>query len=79
MVELVVLAIYVAEDDLFSHQCEERALVLWKFYAPVQGNAMTNNENGWVGERGEGGDREFFIGKTRKWDNIWNINKKMSN
>jgi hypothetical protein len=33
------LVAYVAEDDLVSHQWEERPLVLRRSYAPVQGNA----------------------------------------
>jgi hypothetical protein len=31
----MALAAYVAEDGLVGHQCEERSLVLWRFYAPV--------------------------------------------
>jgi hypothetical protein len=31
----MALAAYVAEDGLVGHQWEERALVLWRFYAPV--------------------------------------------
>jgi hypothetical protein len=32
---LVSLATYVAEDGLFSHQWEERPLVLQRLYDPV--------------------------------------------
>jgi hypothetical protein len=35
MVELVALAIFVAEDGLLSHQWEERLLVLGRLYAPI--------------------------------------------
>jgi hypothetical protein len=36
MVELVALAIFVAEDDgLVGHQWEERPLVLGRLYSPV--------------------------------------------
>jgi len=63
-------AIYVTEDGLAGHQWEE-PLVLWGFIG----------WSGWVGEhphrnreRGDGiGD---FWGKTRKGDNIWNVNKE---
>jgi hypothetical protein len=34
-VELVAVAIYVAEDGLVGHQWEEGPLVLWRFYAPI--------------------------------------------
>jgi hypothetical protein len=64
MVELVALAVYVAEDDLICHQWEERPLVLWRLYAPVYGTARTRNGSGWVGEQGNGGgDRGFSEGK----------------
>jgi hypothetical protein len=33
------------EGGLVGHQWEERPLVLWRSYAPVQGNA-----SGWIGE-----------------------------
>jgi hypothetical protein len=35
MVELVALAVYVAEDGLVGHQWEERPSILFRFYAPV--------------------------------------------
>jgi hypothetical protein len=35
MVELVALAIYVAEDGLVGYQWEERPLVLWRSYISV--------------------------------------------
>jgi hypothetical protein len=35
MMELVALAIFVAEDDLVGHQWEERPLVLRRLYAPI--------------------------------------------
>jgi hypothetical protein len=44
--------IYVAEDGLVGHQWEERALVLRRLYAPVQGNARARKWE-WVG-RGAG-------------------------
>jgi hypothetical protein len=35
MVELVALAVYVAEAGLAGHQYEEKPLVLWRLYATV--------------------------------------------
>ena len=46
--ELVSLAEYVAEFGLVGHQWEERALVLPRLYAPVQGNARARKRE-WVG------------------------------
>jgi hypothetical protein len=46
--ELVSLVAYVTEDGLVSHQWEERPWVLWRLYAPVQGNARAWKW-GWVG------------------------------
>jgi hypothetical protein len=42
------LAAYVAEDDLVSHQWEERPLVLQILYAPDQGNARARKWE-WLG------------------------------
>ena len=67
MVELVALAIYVAEDGLLGHQWEERPLVLLRLYAPIEGNSRTRNGSGWVGEpRDWGGDRGFSLRKLGK-------------
>jgi hypothetical protein len=44
----VSLVAYVAEDGLVGHQWEERPLVLWRSYAPVQGNARARKKE-WVG------------------------------
>jgi hypothetical protein len=67
MVKIVALAIFVAEDGLVGHQWEERPLILWSFYAPVQGNARTRNGSGWVGEQEEwGGDKGFSEGNLGK-------------
>jgi hypothetical protein len=35
---LMVLAAYLVEDGIVGYVCEERLLVLWRFYAPVYGN-----------------------------------------
>jgi hypothetical protein len=48
MVGLIALAAYVAEDGLVGHQSEERFLVLWRFYAPLLGNARARKQE-WVG------------------------------
>jgi len=37
---------YVAEDVFVGHQWEERPLVLWKFDAPMQGNAKAGTRLG---------------------------------
>jgi hypothetical protein len=52
----VSLVAYVAEDDLVSHQLEEKPLVLRRLYAPVQGNARAKNWEwvGWGTGHGEG-------------------------
>ena len=47
------LIAYVAEDGLVGHQWEERALVLRRSYAPVEGNARARKQE-WVGEHGRG-------------------------
>ena len=56
MVELVALAIYVAEDCLVGHQWEERPFVLWRIYAPVSGECQ-NQEWEWVDWGAGGGKR----------------------
>ena len=67
----MVLALYVAEDGLVGHQCEDRPLGLWEFDAPV--NAMEGRWSWVVGEhphrgRERGGwDRRFLEGKPGKW------------
>ena len=50
------LVAYVAEDGLLGHQWEERPLVLWRLYAPVQGNARARKLEcvGWGAGQGEG-------------------------
>jgi hypothetical protein len=49
--ELVSLAAYVAEDDLFSHHWEERPLGLANFICPSTGETPgPRNGSGWVGE-----------------------------
>ena len=40
MVELVALAVYVAEDDLISHHWEERPLGLANFICPSTGESQ---------------------------------------
>jgi hypothetical protein len=73
MVELVALAIFVAEDGIASYQWEERPFVPAKALCPNIGECQ-DQEWEWVGlgagERGGGGDRRFFRGETRKGDNI---------
>jgi hypothetical protein len=67
MVELVALPIFVAEDGLVGHQWEERPLVLWRLYAPVQWNARPGIGVG--GLEGGGQGRElgnFWRGKLGK-------------
>jgi hypothetical protein len=66
----VSLVAYVAGDGLVGHQWEERPLVLWKSYVPVQGNAKARKQErvGCGAGRGEGiGD---FL------DSIWNVNEE---
>jgi hypothetical protein len=70
--ELMFLAAYVAEDGLVSHHWEEKPLILWRLYAPVQGNAKDRKQE-WVGwvvgqRRGEG------IGDF--WKSIQNVNEE---
>jgi hypothetical protein len=49
------LAAFVAEVVLVGHQWEERALVLLRLYAPVQGNFRARKQE-WVGwDQGQGG------------------------
>ena len=69
MVGLMALAAYVAEDGLVDHQWEEKILVLWRFYAPVQGNTRAKKGE-WMG-RGAG---QEGIGDFQ--DNIWNVNEE---
>jgi hypothetical protein len=64
------LVAYVAEDGLVGHQWEERPLVLWRLYAPVQGNARTRNQE-WVGLGAGSGEG---IGDFQ--DSIWNVNEE---
>jgi hypothetical protein len=68
--KLVSLVAYVAEDAQVSHQWEERTLVLWRSYAPVQGNARAGSGSGWVGEQGRGWVYGSF------GDSIWNVNEE---
>ena len=64
------LVAYVAEDGLVSHQMEEKPLVLWRLYAPVEGNARAKNWE-WVGWRaGFGEGIEDFC------DSIWKVNEE---
>jgi hypothetical protein len=70
--ELVSLAAYVADDGLVGHHGEERPLVLWRFYAPVQGNARARKQElvGWgAGQGGMKGIGDFG-------DSIWNVNEE---
>jgi hypothetical protein len=64
------LAAYVAEDGLVGHHWEERPLVLWRSYAPVQGNARARSWEcvGW------GAGQEEAIEDFQ--DNIWNVNEE---
>jgi hypothetical protein len=68
--ELVSLVAYVAEDGLVGHHWEERLLVLWRLYAPVQGNARARKLEWVVGEQGGGGGIEDF------WNSIGNVNEE---
>jgi hypothetical protein len=42
-------------------------------------NARTKNGSGWVGEQGKREEEGIFRGKTRKGENILNVNKRISN
>jgi hypothetical protein len=53
----MALDAYVAEDILVSHQWKERPFILWRFYAPEEGNVGPGSRSGWVGEQVEG-DKE---------------------
>ena len=61
--ELVAVAIYVAEYGLAGHQWEKRPLVFGRLYAPVQGIARARKQE-WVGwEAGRGlGIGDFWRG-----------------
>jgi hypothetical protein len=54
MVELVALAIYVAEDGLVGHQWEERPLFLWRLYAQYRWMPGPGMGVGGLGSRGMG-------------------------
>jgi hypothetical protein len=54
MVELVALAIFVAEDGLVGHQWEERPLVLCRFYTQFGGMSRPGMGLGELGSRGRG-------------------------
>jgi hypothetical protein len=59
-------AAYVADDGLVGHQREERPLVLWGFYAPMQGNVRVEWVGWWTGGGGKG------MGEGA----IWRVNKE---
>jgi hypothetical protein len=64
------LAAYVAEDGLASLFWEEKPVVLWRLYAPIQGNARAKKQE-WLGwETGWGKGIGDF------WDSIWNVNEE---
>jgi hypothetical protein len=62
MVRLIAFAAYVAEDGLVGHQWEERPLVLWRFYAPLEGTARARKPEwvGWWAGVGGGGIGDFW-------------------
>ena len=66
----VSLVAYVAEDGLVGHQWEERPLVLWRLYAPIQENSRARKQEcvDWGAGWGE------VIGNF--WDNIWNVKEE---
>jgi hypothetical protein len=71
MVELVALAIFVAEDCLVGHQWEERPFGPVKALCPSIGKCQ-DQEWEWVGWRAGGAGRGWgiFGGETRKEYNI---------
>jgi hypothetical protein len=72
--ELVVLAVYVAEDGLVGHQWE-LSLGPVKVLCPSIGECL--GQEAGVGMLGNRGRRQgIFGGETRKGNNICNINKE---
>ena len=65
MLGLMVLAAYVAEDGLVSHQREERSC--GGSMPQYRGMPGPGSRSGWVGEQEEGGgERGFLKGKEER-------------
>jgi hypothetical protein len=65
--EFLPLAAYVSKDGLVGHHWKERPIGHTNFICPSTGKRQgQKNGNGWSGEVGGGGVRDF-------WDSIGNV------